>query len=388
MKELYDNTILIVDDTTENIDILVGLLKDFNKKVAINGEIALEIAWKDATPDLILLDIMMPDMDGYEVCKRLREDNRTKDVPIIFLTAKATKEDVIQGFEVGGQDYITKPFDARELMERVKTQLELKTQREILKDMNNILEEKVSERTAQLRDAMVKLDYANKELQGLDKAKNNFLNMISHEIRTPLNGIVGATSFLNETLGADSELSEFVEMLQLSVNRLESFSTTALIITQLQTDYKLLKVKCNLAECISECVESNSDGATAKKVDINVAIEDESININADNSLIIRAINSLIDNAVKYSEQDSMVSVSLKTEHDNIILEVTDNGRCFSKDAINNLYKPFGLGEDHYDKNCGLGLKVTKHIMDAHGGDIEIENKESGGACVRLKFPL
>ncbi len=90
--------------------------------------------------------------------------------------------------------------------------------------MNNILEEKVSERTAQLQEAMTKLDSANKELQGLDKAKNNFLNMISHELRTPLNGIVGAASFLNDSLREDSELGDFVDMLQISVDRLENFS--------------------------------------------------------------------------------------------------------------------------------------------------------------------
>jgi two-component system, sensor histidine kinase and response regulator len=155
---------------------------------------------------------MMPEMDGYEVCEKLRADERTKDVPIIFLTAKALKEDIIKGFEVGGQDYITKPFDARELMERVKTQLELKTQREILKNMNEVLEEKVKERTALLQEALSNLDKANQELQGLDTAKNNFLMMISHELRTPLNGIVGASYFLRDTLHEDKEFGEFVDM--------------------------------------------------------------------------------------------------------------------------------------------------------------------------------
>jgi len=195
MENLFENTILIVDDTPENIDILVELLEDFETQIAINGEDALETAWED-TPDLILLDIMMPEMDGYEVCKKLRADERTKDIPVIFLTAKTQKEDIVKGFEVGGQDYITKPFDARELMERVKTQLELKTQREILKNMNTILEGKVQERTAQLHESNLQLEKANSKLVVLDKAKNNFLNLISHEIRTPLNGIVGSTYFL------------------------------------------------------------------------------------------------------------------------------------------------------------------------------------------------
>ncbi|MBT3209320.1 MAG: response regulator [Bacteroidetes bacterium] len=126
MKNLYDNTILIVDDTPENIDILVELLEDFNTKIAICGEDALEAAFEDPTPDIALLDIMMPGMDGYEVCRRLRANEKTKDIPVVFLTAKTQKQDIIKGFEAGGQDYLTKPFDSRELIERVKTQLELK----------------------------------------------------------------------------------------------------------------------------------------------------------------------------------------------------------------------------------------------------------------------
>ncbi len=126
MKELHDNTILIVDDTPENIDILVELLEDFDKRVAINGEDALETVWEDEASDLIHLDVMMPGMGGYVVCRRLRADERTKEEPVVFLTAKALKEDIIQGFELEEQDYITKPFDARKLMARVITQLELK----------------------------------------------------------------------------------------------------------------------------------------------------------------------------------------------------------------------------------------------------------------------
>lgn len=385
MKEFHDNTILIVDDTPENIDILVELLEDFDKKVAINGEDALETAWEDDIPDLILLDIMMPEMDGYEVCRRLRADERTKEVPIIFLTAKAMKEDIIQGFEAGGQDYITKPFDTRELMERVKTQLELKSQRELLKDMNNILEEKVKERTAQLQDAMEKLDKANRELQGLDKAKNNFLNMISHELRTPLNGIVGASSFLNDSLKEDSELGDFVDMLQVSVDRLENFSTTALIITQLQTDYKLFKEECNLLKCVKNGIADNKSFAASKEIIIEFEADEDGFAYEADIDLVNRAISSIINNAIKYSDEANKVELSLRGG-DNITLEVIDHGRGFSEEAKSNLFKPFGMGEDHYDQNVGLSLKLTKHIMEVHKGKIEVDNHEEGGAKVKLIF--
>jgi putative two-component system response regulator len=120
--------------------VLNGLLSDFNRKVAISGEKALQLAFSDPSPDLILLDIMMPGMDGYEVCRQLRENEKTQDIPVIFLTAKSTREDIVKGFEVGGQDYVTKPFGHHELLQRVKTHLELKSQRETLKKMNEVLD--------------------------------------------------------------------------------------------------------------------------------------------------------------------------------------------------------------------------------------------------------
>jgi DNA-binding response OmpR family regulator len=386
MENLYENTILIVDDTPENIDILVELLEDFDKQIAINGEDALETAFEGDPPDLILLDIMMPEMDGYEVCRRLRANEQTKNVPVIFLTAKATKEDIIKGLEVGGQDYITKPFDARELMERVKTQLELKTQREILKNMNVVLEEKVQERTAQLEEALEKLNKANKELQGLDTAKNNFLLMISHELRTPLNGIVGASYFLKDSLGEDSEFGEFVDMLKISVDRLEKFSTTALIITQLQAKYKLSKESIDMVELAKQCIEMNKEAVKEKVISIFKDIVDPGLTIEAEKIMIERAVNSIIDNAIKYSDKNSFIKLKIYADGDKKIMEVSDKGRGFTQEALDSLFKPFGLGEQHYDDNIGLSLKATKHIMETHGGEIKVKNLEGCGASVRLIF--
>ena len=124
-------TLLLVDDTPTNIDILVGLLKGtYNLKVATRGAAALKICEADpASIDLILLDVMMPEMDGYEVCQRLRAQPGTKDTPVIFLTAKTGLDDVVRGFEVGANDYVTKPFRPPELRARVRTQLEILRQR-------------------------------------------------------------------------------------------------------------------------------------------------------------------------------------------------------------------------------------------------------------------
>ena len=371
MDNLYNNTILIVDDTPENIDILVEILNDFEKQIAINGADALETAWEGDTPDLILLYIMMPEMNGYDVCEKLRADERTKNVPVIFLTAKTQKDDIVKGFEVGGQDYITKPFDARELMERVKTQLELKTQREILKNMNVILEDKVQKRTAQLNDSNLKLESANNKLLVLDDAKNKFLNLISHEIRTPLNGIVGSAYFLNDMI-EDPELKEFVDMLMESVNRLDKFSQTALSITQMQTIGKEIeKTELNLNPIIKQIVEEKQGDAEKKQVEIQSSLSVES-SINGVEEYITKTIDELVVNAIKFSNENSIVEIGSRIEDGKLRLSISDTGEVIPIEKIEEIVKPFGLANDHYDKHIGLGLSYVQSALDIHNATMEI----------------
>lgn len=144
-------TILVVDDTPDNLTLMSGLLKnDYKVKVANGGEKALKIARSDPQPDLILLDIMMPDMDGYEVCRRLKADTRTKSIPVIFLTAKSEVSDETHGLELGAVDYITKPISPPIVMARVKTHLAMKNTQDFLKDQNSFLEAEVVKRTAEV----------------------------------------------------------------------------------------------------------------------------------------------------------------------------------------------------------------------------------------------
>lgn len=147
MTNVYDSTILIVDDIADNIDILVELLDGFRIKVATNGEDALQACWEGITPDLILLDIMMSGIDGFQVCEQLRKHPISKEIPVIFITAKSQEEDIIRAFNVGGQDFVTKPFNVNELLARVNTHLQLKKNNEELHRLNRVLEDKVLERT-------------------------------------------------------------------------------------------------------------------------------------------------------------------------------------------------------------------------------------------------
>lgn len=375
MENLFDNTILIVDDTPENIDILVDLLEDFDKQIAINGKDALETAWEGDPPDLILLDIMMPGMDGYEVCEKLRANEQTKDVPVIFLTAKTEKDDIVKGFEAGGQDYITKPFDARELMERVKTQLELKTQREILKNMNVILEEKVQERTAELNESNENLDKANKQLLVLDEAKNQFLMLISHEIRTPLNGIVGSAYFLKDMID-DPELIEFLDMLKESVDRLDKFSRTALEITQMQTVGRGMdKANINVNTVVGKVIESNIRGAKEKHCTLSANYTGAESILGIED-FFTRAVEELISNAIKYSNENTIIEIKTFEEDNKLKFSVTDTGEVIPPEKIENITKPFGLAKDHHDKDIGLGLAYVQTFLDIHDASIEITSSE------------
>ena len=383
---IFEKTVLIVDDTPENIDILNDLLRKFKRKVALNGERALKIALTDNPPDIILLDVMMPGLSGYDVCEELRKDERTKEIPIIFLTAKSEKEDVIKGFELGAQDYVTKPFDARELMERVKTHLELKIQREMLESMNDILEEKVQERTKQLSESNEQLEHANQKLMVLDEAKSTFLKIISHEVRTPLNGIIGASYFLKESFGDDEEMKDFVDMLAISSDRLEKISCLALIITELQANRKKLTInEENIFDMLSMAIDTTKNYAMERNITLDTDDVVRNLEITSERMLIIKAFEILLDNAIRYSPENETVKIRAWKENDKIRIEIIDNGPGFPKEKLKDLLKPFEIGAEHEDSHSGLSLSAVKMIMDSHNAEINIMNNEAG-ATVSLVF--
>jgi Response regulator containing a CheY-like receiver domain and an HD-GYP domain len=171
MKEISEFTILIVDDTEENLDILVEALSDdYGISVAMDGETALEIL-KEEVPDIILLDIIMPGMDGYDICKKIKENKETADIPVIFLTAIAEIESKAKGFELGAVDYITKPFEVLEVKARIRTHLSLKFAKYELSQKNKILEQKTME-----------LENAFNELEA-------FSYTVSHDLKSPIREI-------------------------------------------------------------------------------------------------------------------------------------------------------------------------------------------------------
>lgn len=368
--------ILIVDDVSKNIQILGSILsqKDYQIAYAQNGKQAIDIS-KIQEFDLILLDIMMPGIDGYEVCKKLKKSPLTREVPIIFLTAKADMDSIIKGFEVGGQDYITKPFNSAELLARVENHLLIKRQREELKEINLNLEAKVKERT-------IELEKANHKLSVLDNAKSSFLSVISHEIRTPLNGLIGITELLNQTK-IDQDQQEYIANLQEVSKRLMKFSDTALLITTLKADkYNPEILPVSVGNLIEDAISKFRLEEPDSSLKINLISPDNDLQVEADSDLVRTCFHIIIDNASRFTGKNAVLDIVLSSDENCLNIAFTDNGPGFSETSLSNLYETFSSGDIQHAEGTGLGLSAVKLALDAIEAKINIQNTDSGGAKV------
>ena len=378
----------MVDDNPKNLQLLGSTLRNEGYKLEFATSGATALAWiNKAKFDLILLDVMMPEISGFDVCKEIRKNELYHNVPIIFLTAKAEKESVIEGFGFGAQDYITKPFDTAELLARVKTQLELKHSKEELIRFNQNLEVLIKERTKELQLTMEELVSANEKLLILDKAKSEFLHIISHEIRTPLNGIKGSLEMIRDN-AQESSIRNLFHILDSSVTRLERFSLIALKITQLKIGkYKpdLQPIPCKVI--IDTAVSKFETKLKSKSISIDYHLENCDEIIWCDFESFTNSLTSVLDNALKYSPSDCIIEISTIKNGEIFSIKIKDKGPGFSEKAQQNLFQLFSPGEKHVNENEGLELALAKLIIDAHNGSLTVENV-SQGAEVTLSIPL
>lgn len=377
--------ILLVDDQPKNIQVAGTLLSsaNFDVEIATDGFKALE--WlKDGAFDLVLLDVMMPGMDGFETCRRFKQMAGSEDVPVIFLTAKTDTESIVEGFSAGGVDYLTKPFQEEELLVRVRTHLEMRQMRAKLKDMNKWLQAEVEKKTQELQEMNRTLQNSLTKLETLDGSKDNFLKIISHEIRTPLNGIIGA-SFLLRSMITTPDQQEFFDMLDISLKRLENFSFAALQITELQAKANNLP---RAPETISSLIEE-AKLITHIEQQRNFVIETGALpeTITVNKVLMVTALVKLLDNAIRFSPQGSKVTIQVSQESGELRIRVVDEGNGFPDSVLLRKFEPFVTGETHVDKNPGLSLPLVKFIIEAHGGRIDLFNNPAGGAVVEFYIP-
>lgn len=380
---LKNANILVVDDQQANIDIITDLLEMLGYlsiKTTTDPRRVVNM-YNDFKPDLILLDLMMPHLSGFQVMEQLKSlIPENTYMPILVLTADVSAESKERALAGGAKDFLTKPFDLIEVSLRIKNLLETRYLHLQLQNQNQVLEEKVKERTFQL-------EKANEELKLLDMAKSDFLSIISHEINTPLNGIIGFIEILKEDL-KNSEFYEKFRYLEISAKRLERFARASLLITELKTRKRTITKEDTPVDYLIESTwQKLNEEIASKGIRLKTEGEVNHSRININRELINFCFESILKNAVKFSPVDGIITMKINSDGKQTTCSFIDQGNGFSPVAMKNLFNLFAPGEQHLDSNKGLDLALVKFIMDAHNGEILVENNNPNGAMVKLVFP-
>ncbi|MEQ8190665.1 MAG: hybrid sensor histidine kinase/response regulator [Candidatus Eremiobacterota bacterium] len=376
--------ILIVDDNSVSIRMLVHVLKkkDYDIAISRNGCQAINML-EDIHPDLILLDIMMPDLDGFKVCRTLKDNPRTREIPVIFLTAKEETEDLVQAFELGAVDYVTKPFNGLELLARVQTHLDLKFARDTQRELLIKLEENLKE-----------IKEKNEKLEELNKIKNEFLGMAAHDLRNPL-GVIQVTSEYLLLLDLNNNMSEeqidLLREINTSSEYMRDMLNELLDITAIESGQLKLEIKVeDYIKFLKHIIKLNKPLADRKEISLELKVKDIIPPMSFDRNKITQVLNNLITNAIKFSWPDTEISIEVRKEDDFIVTGIIDQGQGIPFDEISNIFKPFqktSVKATAGERSTGLGLAITKKIVEGHGGKISVESTVGKGTKFYFTLP-
>ncbi|MBD2180927.1 response regulator [Planktothrix sp. FACHB-1355] len=379
--------ILIVDDTPENIEVLSATLRERGYAVrgAIKGGMAIRAA-RSVPPDLILLDIRMPEMNGYEVCEQLKTDEKTCEIPIIFISASDEVFDKVKAFTVGGEDYITKPFQVEEVLARVEHQLTIKKLQKQLQEQNQKLQQEVEQR----RNAEAAAAAAS-------KAKSEFVANMSHELRTPLNSILGFTEIINRDSSLSNEVRENLKiisrsgkhLLELINDVLDLSKIEAGIIALNESNFDLYRLLDNIEETLHLKVEQ-------KKLQMRFYISsDVPQYIKTDEKKLRGCLINLLGNAIKFTEKGNVTlrvrvdDSSPSTGNDfRLLFAVADTGPGIAPDEMEKLFEAFVQTETGRKsaEGTGLGLTITRKYVQLMGGDITVESILGQGSTFKFNI--
>lgn len=370
----YREKVLVVDDSAENLRVLSSILaKDYSVSISNSAGRALEILKEFDDFDIILLDIMMPEMDGINLCKLIKSQHKFADVPIIFISGLTDIKDKRLAFEAGGVDYIVKPFEKEEVLLRVGTHLRIRRLQKELLSKNKELE----------------INY--QELKKLEDLKNNLFDMIVHDLRSPLTGVLSVFEILKmECEGLNNEeLLRYIKSGYNAATSLLEMINSLLDISRLEEGKFPLKIGTySIKSLIDDAIMSIA--ASINKTDILVEARDN-IYARCDYDVIKRVLVNLITNSLKHSGSKGPIRVLLEKEEKEIVVSVIDDGIGIPKEYHKKVFEKFGQVELRNEKkrySIGLGLAFCKLAVEAHGGRIGLESEVGRGCRFYFTLPI
>lgn len=360
--------ILVVDDQAKNLQILTTTLQAAGYRVssATNGPAALRLCEKRSF-DLILCDIMMPEMDGYAVCRQLKANPETRDIPLIFLTAKTQNEDVLQGFEAGAVDYVTKPFNTSELLARVKTHTELK----------------------RAHDTIVNY---SRQLENLNQEKNNFLGIAAHDLKNPLTTIMLSAEMVSikKNKIEPEELGHYTDIIYKDAERMLMIISNLLDVNRIESRKLSLQPECLDPQAFTQkLLRQYQTVAQSKQIEIRTVFAPELPEWVTDPHIAYQIADNLLSNAIKYSPPGKEVEICWLATERALALQVRDQGPGLTEEDHSKLFQKFArlsakptAGEN----STGLGLSIVKMLCEILHSQIHCESEPGQGACFQVEF--
>lgn len=380
IEKLQNKKVLIVDDQSDNLKVLYNTLKSAGYEISLakTGQQALNHVFEHQ-PDLILLDITLPDINGLEICQKLKANEATQQIPIVFISASIDSSDVINGFEAGCVDYIRKPFVESEVIVRVRNHLTLKC-------LHEDLEHRVAERTAELARAKYLAELAN-------QAKTQFLSRMSHEFKTPLNAIMGFSQ-LQESQILDGETDKLLagrELIEDAGKHLLSLVDNVLDVANMENrQLKLVLEPVDLNHTIEDAIDMVRELAETAGVSINYnAIN---LTVNANSERLKQVFTNLLTNAIKFNSAQGLVNIEAKkVEAHQVEISIMDTGIGISSEDKERIFMPF-TRLDYAEKNeipgVGIGLAQSKYLVEEMKGSIHFESQPEQGCIFYVRLPL
>ena len=369
-KNENKNSLLIIDYEKANIKILIHILGlDYTIYTATSGAAGINIAI-EYMPDLILLDILMPGMDGYQTLSEIKKNEKTRDIPVIFITGLNSEEDEAKGLALEAADYITKPFSAMVVRLRVRNQIQLVNLR---------------------RD----LEYAVENAEMANQTKSLFIAHMSHEIRTPMNSILGVTEILMQQQ-TPSPIEEGLGRIYSSCNLLLSIINDILDFSKIEAGkLEVIPAQYKVANMLNDSLQLNMMKIAGKPIEFELHI-DENIpaKLVGDELRIKQILNNLLSNAFKYTDAGKVI-LSIKTEvsdsllgnHITLVLSVRDTGYGMSKDQLALLFEEYTRFHNKTIEGTGLGLSIVKRLINIMGGEIHVESELGSGSYFAVRLP-